>query len=70
MVPPVGKRPFAPAADRELHTLLVNTFQLKRWNTAYPLRTPSTWMSIHHTPGMPKTHHKFALRKAPPGGAH
>lgn len=36
----------------------------------YPRWTPSTRMSIHHTPGRPSMHHRFALRRAPPAGVH
>jgi hypothetical protein len=27
-------------------------------------------MSIHQTPGMPRIHQRFALRRSPPAGVH
>ena len=41
-----------------------------KWAETDPLRTPSTCRSIHHTPGIPKMHHRFAFRKIPPAGVH
>ena len=37
---------------------------------SYPLCTPSTRTSTHHTPGIPRMHHKLPFRRAPPAGIH
>ena len=69
MVPGYGSRlPADCARDLQVYGEFVVGFLVV--HQTYPLRTPSTCRSIHHTPGMPSTHHWLAFRRTPPAGIH